>query len=54
MNNLTKNEIPIFFSINDQYAPYLSVAILSIVDHASFENHYRIIILVWFVARGYV
>lgn len=45
MTTATKNEIPIFFSINDQYAPYLSVAILSIVDHASADNHYQIIVL---------
>lgn len=42
---MSRNEIPIFFSINNQYAPYLSVAILSIVDHASSNNHYHIIVL---------
>jgi UDP-glucose:(galactosyl)LPS alpha-1,2-glucosyltransferase len=39
------NEIPIFFSINDKFAPYLSVALLSLIDHASAENNYRVIVL---------
>ena len=37
--------IPIFFASNDTYVPYLDVAILSIVDHASKENKYEITIL---------
>lgn len=45
MTQTMKHEIPIFFSINDQYAPFLSVAIMSIVDHASANNHYNIIVL---------
>lgn len=40
-----KKTIPIFFACNDAYAPYLDVAILSILDHAQKENEYRIIIL---------
>ncbi|WP_125584047.1 glycosyltransferase family 8 protein [Levilactobacillus cerevisiae] len=37
--------IPVFFSINDAYAPFLSVALTSIVDHAAPTNQYEIIIL---------
>ena len=38
-------EIPIFFSCDDNYAPYLIVAIESLKQNASKENTYRIIIL---------
>lgn len=40
-----KKEIPIFFTIDDGYAPYISVAIKSIIQNASKENNYRIIVL---------
>lgn len=38
-------EIPIFFSTDDQYIPYLDVAIASLIENASPEFQYRIIIL---------
>ena len=38
-------EIPIFFTIDDTYAPYVAVAIKSIIENASKENNYRIIVL---------
>lgn len=37
--------IPIVFAANDSYAPYLGVAISSLIRHASSENIYRIFIL---------
>ncbi|MGL6199258.1 MAG: glycosyltransferase family 8 protein [Lachnospiraceae bacterium] len=37
--------IPIFFSIDDNYAPFLSVAISSLIRNASPKHSYRIIIL---------
>ena len=37
--------IPIFFSIDDNYAPYLGVALLSIIQNASKEFNYRALIL---------
>lgn len=40
-----KKEIPIFFTIDDKYAPYVSVAIKSIIQNASKEYNYKIIIL---------
>lgn len=40
-----KEEIPIFFTIDDKYAPYISVAIKSISDNASDKYKYKIIIL---------
>lgn len=41
----TKAEIPIFFSTDDNYIPYLDVAISSLVENASNEYQYRIIVL---------
>ena len=44
-NNSTNNEIPIFFSTDDNYAPYLEVAIRSLSDNASDNFNYRIVVL---------
>ena len=38
-------EIPIFFTIDDKYAPYADVAIRSIKENASKEERYKIFIL---------
>ena len=38
-------EIPIFFSTDDNYIPYLDVAVSSLITNASKEFNYRIIIL---------
>lgn len=40
-----KNEIPIFFSTDDNYIPYLDVAVASLIENASKEYSYRIIVL---------
>ena len=40
-----KKEIPIFFSTDDNYIPYLDVAISSLIENASSEYKYRIIVL---------
>ena len=42
---MTNKEIPIFFSTDDNYIPYLDVAMASLIENASKEYHYRIIIL---------
>ena len=39
------NEIPVFFSTDDNYIPYLDVAIASLAENASPKYRYRIIIL---------
>lgn len=44
-NNITKKEIPIFFSTDDNYIPYLDVAIASLIANASQKYKYRIVIL---------
>ena len=38
-------EIPIFFAVDDGYCPFLAVAIQSMIDNASPENHYSIKVL---------
>ena len=40
-----RREIPIFFSTDDNYLPFLDVAISSIIDNASTDYIYRIIVL---------
>ena len=44
MNNNNK-EIPIFFSIDDGYAPFLAVALSSAIKNSSPERNYRAIVL---------
>ena len=46
MTNVNKKkEIPLVFAVDDNYAPFLSVAIRSIMDNASTEYFYKIFIL---------
>ncbi len=40
-----RTEIPVFFSADDNYIPYLDVAIASLIDNASKEYIYRLIVL---------
>ncbi|MBE6764515.1 MAG: glycosyltransferase family 8 protein [Ruminococcaceae bacterium] len=40
-----KKEIPVFFSIDDSYAPFLAVALNSAIKNSSDENNYRAIVL---------
>lgn len=42
---MKNKEIPIFFTIDDAYAPYVSVAINSIMENASKNYNYKIIII---------
>ncbi|MGN1349671.1 MAG: glycosyltransferase family 8 protein [Anaerovoracaceae bacterium] len=43
--NIKADTIPVFFSIDDNYAPYLGVALHSAVEHASPDRHYLAIVL---------
>lgn len=40
-----KNNVPVVLAVNNKYAPYAGVFIRSLLDHASEENNYDIIIL---------
>lgn len=44
--------IPVFFATDDFYAPYLSVAVRSLIDHASAENTYSLTILHHGISEG--
>ena len=39
------SEIPIFFSTDDNYIPYLDIAVRSLIENASKDYQYRIIVL---------
>ena len=43
--NEQKKEIPVFFSTDDNYIPYLDVAISSLIANASDSYNYRIVVL---------
>ena len=43
--NKEKLEIPIFFSTDDNYVPFLTVALHSMIENASKDYNYRIIVL---------
>ena len=45
VTSTAQKEIPIFFSTDDNYIPYLDVAISSLIENASKAYQYRIIIL---------
>lgn len=45
LNKLTEKEIPIFFSTDDNYIPFLDVAVASLIANASPKYQYRIIVL---------
>ena len=45
INNKNNSEIPIFFSIDDGYAPYLAVALNSAIKNSSADRCYRAIVL---------
>ena len=40
-----KKEIPVFFAIDNNFAPYLAVALNSAVKNSSKERNYRAIVL---------
>ena len=42
---MEKEIIPVFFSADDNYAPYLAVAIASLISNASTDYDYRIVVL---------
>ena len=39
-----KKQIPIFFTIDDKYAPYVACAITSIIENSSKDYEYKIFI----------
>lgn len=43
--------IPIFFAIDDNYIPFLAVALQSLIEHSSKENNYEIKVLYTYVSE---
>lgn len=43
--DMTDKEIPIFFTTDDRYVPFLDVAVSSLIQNASRDYRYRIIVL---------
>ena len=41
-----QKEIPVCFATDDNYVPFLAVAVASLLDNASKENFYRIFVLI--------
>ena len=41
-----QKEIPVCFATDDNYVPFLAVAVASLIDNASKENFYRIFVLI--------
>ena len=39
------NTIPIFFTVDDKYVPFLAVALQSLIENSSEKNYYLIKIL---------
>ena len=44
-NIFNKKEIPIVFAVDDNYAPFLCVALRSIIDNASTDYYYKVYVL---------
>ena len=45
LSNIGTAEIPVFFSTDDHYVPFLDVALASMIENASKEYKYKIIVL---------
>lgn len=45
MNKKFNKEIPIFFSVDENYLPFLAVALRSILDNATEDNFYKVHVL---------
>lgn len=53
MENNDKNVIPIFFATDNNYAPFLAVALTSLLDNASKDYFYKIYVLTTNLKREY-
>ena len=39
------NKIPVFFTVDDNYIPYLAIALKSLIDHSKKTNNYDIYVV---------
>ena len=49
-----KKEIPIFFATDNNYVPFLAVALTSLLDNASKDYYYRIFVLTTSLKKEYI
>ncbi len=42
---IRESAVPVFYSVNEKYAPYLAVSIKSLAENCSAKEHYRIIVM---------
>ena len=42
---MSKTNVPVFFSCDDNYIPFLGVAIKSLIENSSKENNYFVFVL---------
>ena len=42
---MDQQTIPVFFAVDDHYAPYIAVALSSLIDNTTSTNHYQLIVL---------
>ena len=54
MENNTKKVIPIFFATDNNYVPFLAVALTSLLDNASNDYFYKIYILTTSLKKEYI
>ena len=54
LSNNEKPVVPIFFAVDDNYAPLLAVTLRSMLDHISEENFYKIYVLIKDLSQEYV
>lgn len=52
-SEVSKKEIPVFFAIDDNYAPFFTVALTSLLDNASHDYFYKIYVLTTSLRREY-
>ena len=53
MKSFEKKTIPIFFAVDDNYAPYLAVTIASLKEHASDKHFYDVNVLIEKISDKY-
>ena len=54
MDKTNKSEIPVFFATDNNYVPFLAVALTSLLDNASKNYFYKIYVLTTSLKKEYV
>ena len=54
VNTADKKEIPVFFAADNNYAPFVAVALASMLEKASKDYFYKVYILTTDLYREYI